>query len=273
MDTQHIVNVSETKTLIESLIPKVIAALAVLIIFWLIYRLTHTILTRILSRTSMSRPLIHILVHNIYKYSLLILGIVMAASQLGIDVGAALAGIGVIGIAIGFAAQDSLSNIISGFMIFFDKPFKVGDWISVADRYGKVQNITMRTTRIRTNQNTYVVIPNKSIINEVLHNHTLHGKTRLDIAIGIGYNESIDKAREVLLKGIKPIKTVMNDPAPDVVVKVCGESSVDLLVRVWIDDAADEMPTRYAVTEAAKKSLDKAGIEIPFPQRVVHLKQ
>lgn len=246
-------------------LPRAFAALGLLLLFWLLYRTTRRPLGMVLRRARIDPALIALLLDSIYRVVVYGFGLVMAAGQLGINVTAALTGIGVAGIAVGFAAQDTIANMISGFMIFWDKPFHVGDWVRVADQYGEVKEITLRTTRIRTNQNTYVVIPNKKVIDEVLVNNSQHGEMRLDIEIGIAYKEFIPKARDVLLKAIAGLKDVARTPAPDVVVKECGSSSIDLLMRVWIDDAAHEMPVRARVLEAAKLALDEAGIQIPFP--------
>jgi small conductance mechanosensitive channel len=205
------------------------------------------------------------LVDNVYGLAVLIVGAVSAAAQLGINVTAALAGISVAGLAVGLAAQDSLSNMIAGFLIFWDKPFHVGDYVTVMDQYGRVVEITMRSTRIRTQRNTYVVIPNKHIIDSVLVNHTRHGEIRVEVEIGIAYRESIPAARRVLLDAVSKVEGVLADPAPDVVVKQTGASSVDLLVRVWIDDAGVERRTYFRAIEACKLALDAAGIQIPFP--------
>jgi small conductance mechanosensitive channel len=250
-----------------ALLPKLVIALLIFFAFWLAYRITKRPLEKALHRAHFEDALIHMLVYNLYRFALLIVGLVMAVSQLGVNVGAALAGIGVIGIAIGFAAQDSLSNIIAGFLIFWDKPFKVSEWISVGKLYGKVVEITMRSTRIRTKENTYIVIPNQKIINEVLTNHSKDGETRINIPIGIAFKESVPQARSVLLETVKEIPQILDKPEADVVVKLIGESSVDLLVRVWIADAKDETETFYQTLEGCKLALDKAGIQIPFPHR------
>ncbi len=189
----------------------------------------------------------------------------MAASQVGINVGAALAGLGVVGIAIGFAAQDILSNIIAGFVIFLDKPFEVGDLIQAEEHYGSVTNITLRSTRIRTPQNTYVVVPNKRIIDAVVVNHSKHGETRVDVPVGIAYKESIPDARKVLLDAVSGLKDVVDHPVPSVVVDELGGSSVNLTVRVWIENAEREKPVFFSVLEASKLALDAAGIQIPYP--------
>jgi small conductance mechanosensitive channel len=168
-------------------------------------------------------------------------------------------------IAVGFAAQDALANVISGIMIFWDKPFLVGDWITVGDSYGEVTDITLRSTRIRTPRNTYVVIPNKSIIDVVLENHSKHGEVRVEIPVGIAYKEDIGKARRAILEAVGRIEGICDDPAPDVVVQALGGSSVDLMVRVWIASAGLQRPVFFKVIEESKLALDRAGIQIPFP--------
>lgn len=189
----------------------------------------------------------------------------MALDQLGVNVAAAIAGLGIVGIAVGFAAQDSVANVISGFLIFLDKPFEAGDWVAVADQEGTVVEITLRSTRIKTPENTYVVIPNKMIIDQVLVNYSKHGVTRLNIPVGIAYKEYIPQAREVLLRAVKDLEHVLADPAPTVVVNQLGGSSVDLEVRVWVNDANTGQGVMANVVEVVKLALDEASIEIPFP--------
>ncbi|MCK4413992.1 MAG: mechanosensitive ion channel [Candidatus Eisenbacteria sp.] len=265
------IDVQGLVTQLVAFLPDLLTAVAILIFFWILYSLTRRSARAVLIRAGFHEALVRLLVNSIYRFALIIFGLVMAASQVGINVGAALAGIGVAGIAIGFAAQDSLANTLAGFMIFWDKPFQVGDYITVAKQYGQVQEITMRTTRIRTNQNTYVVIPNKVIIDEVLVNHSKHGEMRIDIAVGIAYKESIPQAREVLLAAVRKLPQVAAQPEPEVAVVELGASSVNLEVRVWIESAADEKPVSVTVLEASKLALDAAGIEIPFPHMQLFL--
>lgn len=250
---------------IAGYIPQIIAALLILLAFRLVFQATHTPIKRVLERIGLERPVIKLMIDSVYKYLLMIVGFLMAASQLGIDVGALLAGLGVVGIAIGFAAQDSLSNIIAGFIIFLDKPFTVGDWIEVEEHYGKVWEITMRSTRIQTLNHTYVVVPNKTIIDVMMVNHSKYGKTRVEVPVGIAYKESIPAAREAILEQVKGIDRVLETPPAEVVVDELGDSSVNLIVRVWIDDAEHEKATYFATIEACKIALDQAGIQIPFP--------
>jgi len=248
-----------------TLLPNVISAIFVLIAFAILFRVTRGTIRSALVRAGLHSALVRLLVDNIFRMVMIVFSIVMALDQLGVDVAAALAGLGIAGIAIGFAAQDTLSNILAGLMIFWDKPFEQDDWVTVAGQYGQVQEITMRSTRIRTRDNTYVVIPNRTIIDEVLVNHSKHGATRVAVPIGIAYKENVPQARTVLLESVRDLPGVADEPAPDVVVQELGDSSVNLQLRVWILSAETEQPVFNAVLEAGKLALDGAGIEIPFP--------
>jgi small-conductance mechanosensitive channel len=218
-----------------------------------------------LTRAHFAGALIDLIVDGLFKGTLVVIALVTAASQLGINVTAALAGLGVAGIAVGFAAQETVANMIAGFLVFWDRPFKIGDYITTQDKYGRVQEITMRTTRIRTMENTFVVIPNKQVIGDLLVNHSMYGELRVNVAIGIAYKERIAEARAVLLPAIAQVPGVLATPQPDVVALELGNSSVNLQARVWIADAAQERPVSFEVLEACKVALDEAGIEIPFP--------
>ena len=191
-----------TQSIVGS-IPDFVVAVVFLVGFWAAFKVSERPLRMALSAWGFHQTLVGMLVDTVWRYTVLGFGIVMAAGQLGVNIAAALAGIGVVGIAIGFAAQDTLSNIIAGFLIFLDKPFAVGDWVEVADETGEVSEITMRSTRIQCKNNSWVIIPNKKIIDEVLVNYSRKGDTRVDVPIGIAYKESILEAREVLLKAVE----------------------------------------------------------------------
>jgi len=152
--------------LVTATVPRIVSALVVLLVFWVVWRATAPLLQRVLHRARFADALIGMLVDGLYKWGLTVVALVTSASELGINVGAALAGLGIAGIAIGFAAQETVANMIAGFLVFWDRPFQIGDYITTQGRYGRVQEITMRTTRIRTMENTYVIIPNKQIIGE-----------------------------------------------------------------------------------------------------------
>ena len=254
-----------------SYLPNVIAGVLVGAFFVVFYMVTSRLLRAALNRTDMQPSLIDVAVNSLYKWAILIIALISFLSQLGINVTAALAGVGVAGIAIGFAAKETLANILSGFSIFIDKLYRKGDWVTIAGEYGQVKSITLRTTKIRTLDNIFVIVPNAAITAEPVTNYSEEGMVRITAKIGIAYGESIDAAREVLLKATADIEGVRSEPAPAVVVDELADSSVNLLVRVWVDDAGTDPFYRFTLTEACKKALDEAGITIPFPQRDVHM--
>jgi small conductance mechanosensitive channel len=265
---QGLLNLLDPTRLVDMLVrfaPRAGAAVLVFLVFWILLVITRSPLKHALRKVDFEDTLVRLLIDNVYRFVILGFGLFMAASQLGINIGAALAGVGVVGIAVGFAAQESVANTIAGFLIFWDKPFKVGQFITTQGKYGEVVNVTMRTTRVKTLNNTYVIIPNKEIIGGVIVNHSLYGETRVETPIGIAYKEDIRDARRVLLKAMTDVPDVMDDPSPTVVAVELGDSSVNLLLRVWIRDAAQEKAVFFEALEAGKLALDEAGIEIPFP--------
>lgn len=247
-------------------LPRLLAAALILFLFWLAYRTTRRTLRAVMHRAHFEDGLIELLVEGIYRAAVVIVAVVIAAGQVGINILPALAGLGVVGIALGFAAQDSVANMISGFLIFWDKPFRVGDYVSVQDQYGRVAEITLRTTRVRTPANSYLVIPNRKIIESTLVNHSKHGGMRVEIPITIASDEKIHVARRVLLQAASSVDGVVAEPEADVVVKAVGAGGIELLVRVWIDDAALDRPVFHRVLETCKDAIDRAGIETPSPQ-------
>lgn len=243
----------------------IVFALLVVLLGYLFYRATSALFRKILLRSRLHDAFAQLLIDNVYKTIIAIAIIILAAKQLGINITAPLAGIGIIGLAVGFAAQDSLSNIIAGFLIFFDKPFRVRDFITIGDNYGRVERITMRSTRIRTQDNKYVVIPNQKIINDVLIDHSTNGDTRLIVPVSIAYEASIEAARAAILAEFATMEGILKKSAPDVVVDKLADSSVNLLARFWIADAAHERKFHFMGTEAVKRALDAAGVEIAYP--------
>ena len=261
----QLVDVQALLTRLVGYLPQVGAAVLVFAVFWFGFRVLRRLLDAAISRMDIHDAVRDLLVDKLLRYSVLLVGVVMAADQLGFNVAAALAGLGVAGIAVGFAAQDSVANVIAGVLIFWDKPFQVGDWIKTEGEFGKVVQITLRSTRIRTMRNTFVVVPNKRIIDAILENYTKQGSMRVDVPVGIAYKESISAARSALLAGMGELKGLCAERKTDVVVSELGDSSVNLTVRVWIESGEHIQGTFAQVLEAAKAALDEAGIEIPFP--------
>jgi len=200
--------------------------------------------------------------------------IVLALDILGINVMPFIAGAGVAGIAIGFAAKDTLSNLIAGVLLIIDRPFEVGDRIEVwsapagSASWGDVIDIGLRATKIKTTDNIVIIIPNNEIMKRDIVNYTIIStKIRVRINVGIAYDADIERAKDIIINVAKSVDWISKTPAPKVVVRNFGESSVDLQLRVWIDDARKRMDTISHVTDNIKTAFDKQGIEIPYPKR------
>ena len=206
-------------------------------------------------------------------------GAIMAMDRLGLNVMPFVAGAGVAGVAIGFAAKDTLSNLISGILLIIDRPLKVGDRIEVwgapknSATWGDVVDIGLRATKIRTTDNIVVIIPNNILMNRDIVNYTaISDEIRVRIPIGISYEADVKKAKDLIIQVSLELDWVMKKPAPKVVVKNFGDSSVDLQARVWIRDPRKRMDTISYITDRVKEVFDAEKIEIPYPKRDIYIK-
>jgi small-conductance mechanosensitive channel len=207
------------------------------------------------------------------------IAIILALDILGINVMPFIAGAGIAGIAIGFAAKDTLSNLIAGVVLILDRPFEIGDRIEVwsaptgSATWGDVIDIGLRATKIKTTDNLVIVIPNNEIMKRDIVNYTIiTSKIRIRINIGIAYDADLKKAKKIISSVAGTAKWVAEEPPPKVVVRNFGESSVDLQLRVWINDARRRMDVIDYITDAVKEAFDSQGIEIPYPKRDINIK-
>ena len=198
----------------------------------------------------------------------------IALDVLGVSVMPFVAGAGVAGIVIGFAAKDTLSNLIAGILLIIDRPFEIGDRIEVwtspkgSATWGDVIDIGIRATKIRTTDNIVIIIPNNEIMKRDIVNYTtLSTDIRVRIPVGVSYDTDITKAKSVILEVAKGAEWVLKDPPPTVVVRQFGASSVDLQLRVWIKEPRKRMDTISYMTDKMKEAFDREGIEIPYPKR------
>jgi small conductance mechanosensitive channel len=174
-------------------------------------------------------------------------------------------------LAIGFAMQDVLSNFVAGIFIFTDKPFKIGDWIEWEGNSGIVEDISFRVTRVRTFDNELLTVPNSQLTDGVIKNPVAKGQLRLQVPFGIGYDDDIERANEIILEEAHAHPDILEDPAPSVRLTELGDSSVVLKSRVWIDDPsrADFVKTRGEYVTAVKERFDEEDINIPYPNRTL----
>jgi small-conductance mechanosensitive channel len=247
-----------------SFIPRLLVAVFLLFVFWLIYRGVRRVVVGGMNKAAVDPSISDMLV-SILKWSILGFALVIAGNQVGIQIAALLTGVSIIGIAIGLAAQETLANFIAGVVIFWDKPFRIGDWIHIDGTLGQVKRVTFRSTRLTDLDGDAVVFPNTYMLQNKVVNKSTNPVTRVNVPIGIAYKESIDKARQVLLDALKGDKRIVAAPAPEVVVRECGDSSVNLMMHFWITEERYEDAMVFEYLEKAKEALDAAGIEIPFP--------
>lgn len=197
-------------------------------------------------------------------------GLLIALSQLGVNLGPVLAGLGIAGFIVGFALQDTLSNFASGMMILFYRPYDVGDVVEAAGVSGKVHHMNLVSTTIVTFDNQKLIVPNNKIWGDVIRNVNAAENRRVDLTFGIGYDDDIAAAEALLNEIIEAHELVLKDPAPTIKLHTLGESSVDFILRPWVR-AEDYWAVYWDVTRAVKLRFDEAGITIPYPQRDVHV--
>lgn len=243
---------------------KLLVALAVLAVFMVGYRILAAALRPVFQRARIEEDAAGLLM-AILKYVILGFGLILALDQLGFAVTSLLAGLGVAGLALGFAAKDTLANFIAGITILWDRPFRVGDRVEIDGEFGQVKRITLRSTRIHTNDNKVVIIPNQNVVNNKIVNHTMQAALRLAVPFGIAYKEDIDEAREVVLSLVEGDDRIRERPAPAVVLTEMADSAVVFELRVWLKNPHQEVPLGFEYREKIKKAFDAAGISIPFP--------
>jgi small conductance mechanosensitive channel len=257
-------NIKDLIVTIVLFVPRLIGTVAFLFVLWLIYRGIRRVVAKSMKDQEVDSS-IRDLMGGVIRWTVMGFGVVIACNQLGIPIVAMLTGVSIVGLAVGFAAQETLANFIAGIVIFLDKPFKVGDWIELDGTFGQVKRVTFRSTRVFTLDGEIHIFPNTHMLSNKLANHSTNPINRVSIPVGIAYRESIDEARKTLLAMFEGDQRVVKTPGPEVIVAALGDSSVNLVVRFWIADESIERRIGYEYTERAKNVLEAAGIEIPFP--------
>ncbi|OUS17791.1 mechanosensitive ion channel protein [Gammaproteobacteria bacterium 50_400_T64] len=248
---------------------KIIVALLIFVIGKWVAKKMGSVTERMMKIREVDEALVNFASSMVY-YALLIFVVIAALGQIGIQTASFVAIVGAAGLAIGLAMQGSLSNFASGVLIILFKPFKVGDFVEMAGAAGVVESIMIFTTEMKTGDNKKIIIPNSSVLGGVITNYSANDTRRVDLVVGIGYNDDIDKARSVLEALIDADGRILKDPAPLVAVSELADSSVNFVVRSWVN-SADYWGVYFGLTEAVKKRFDQEGISIPYPQQDVHL--
>jgi small conductance mechanosensitive channel len=254
-----------------SLVFQVLIFFLILFGFWIVSRIVRGAVRRGVERSKLDiSSLAKDFFIKMTSRMVMLLGVIIAIAQIGVEVAPLLAGLGIAGFVVGFALQDTLSNFASGLMILVYRPFDVGDAIEAGGVTGKVDQMNLVATMVLTFDNQLLIVPNKQIWGGVIRNITHQATRRIDLTFGIGYSDDIPKAEKVLAEIVAAHEKVLKDPEPVIRLHELGDSSVNFVVRPW-SKTSDYWDVYWDVTREVKRRFDEEGISIPFPQRDVHI--
>jgi len=252
-------------------LPSIAYAVGILVVGWGVARALRGLLGRILRRGKLDVTLVSFLSHIAYGLVLTVV-FIAALDKLGVNTTSLAAVLAAAGLAVGLALQGSLANFASGVMLVGFRPFTAGDYVEAGGTEGVVEEVALFFTRLRTGDNKGIVVPNSEITSGIITNYSAKATRRIDLVVGIGYDDDIRQAKDVLERILADEPRILVDPAPAVAVSELADSSVNLLVRPWVE-TEDYWPVRWDLTERIKVELGRAGVEIPYPQRDVHVHQ
>ena len=207
---------------------------------------------------------------NLIRWALMVVVIIAAIAQVGIQTTSFIAVFGAAGLAIGLALQGSLSNFAAGVLIVLFRPYRVGDWIEAAGISGSVEQVQILTTVLTTGDNKQVIVPNSQIMDSIITNYSAKDTRRIDLVIGVGYDDDLDKTRKTLEDIIASDERILKDPPHKIAVSELADSSVNFVVRPWCK-TGDYWGVRFDLMETIKKRFDQEGISFPYPQQDVHI--
>ncbi len=248
---------------------KVLAAIVIFVVGRWVAKLLSNLIRKMMRKGDVDQT-IRRFVANMAYIVLMVFVVLAALSQLGIQTTSFIAILGAAGLAIGLALQGSLANFAAGFLMILFRPIRVGDYIEGAGTAGTVEEIAIFTTTLVTPDNKTVIIPNGALTGDNIVNWTIKGTRRVDMVMGIGYEDDIDKAKQIMQDVMAQDDRILKDPAPQIAVSELADSSVNFVVRPWAN-ASDYWGVYMTMMEKFKKAFDDNGISIPFPQRDVHV--
>lgn len=248
---------------------QILAAAVIFVVGKWLARAISNGLEKVMSKKSVD-PTLCLFVKNLSYIGLMAFVILAALSKLGIQTASFIAVLGAAGLAVGLALQGSLSNFAAGVLLILFKPYKVGDFVDLGGAAGTVKEIHVFNTILASPDNVFIVIPNAQATSGVIKNFTTNPTRRVDLVIGVSYDDDLKKTREVIESVVNAQEGVLQDPAPTVAVSELGDSSVNFVVRPWCK-REDYWAVKFALTEKIKVELENNGITIPFPQRDVHV--
>ena len=247
----------------------VVTALAIFIIGrWVASIVTKAVRT-LMQKKEVDKTL-ETFVTNLVRMVLMVFVIIAAIGAVGIQTTSIIAVLGAAGLAVGLALQGSLSNFAAGVLIVLFRPYKVGDWVEAAGVSGSVVSVQILTTILKTGDNKQVIVPNSQIMGSIITNYSANDTRRVDMVIGVSYDDDLDKVRQTIEDIIAADDRILDDPACQIAVSALADSSVNFVVRPWVK-TEDYWAVMFGLTETIKKRFDEEGISFPFPQQDVHL--
>jgi len=247
----------------------IVAAILTLVIGLFVARLVSGGFHKVLTKRKLESTIVDFAT-AMTRYVVIAFVVIAALSRIGVQTTSFIALIGAAGLAVGLALQGSLSNFASGILIVMLRPFKAGEYIEAAGTAGSVTSVQIFSTTLTTPDNKFVVVPNSAILGGNIINYSRMPTRRIDLIIGVSYGSDLAKTRELLDRVVKANSAVLATPAPQVAVAELAASSVNLVVRPWVN-SGDYWKVRFELMEAIKNGLDAEGIEIPFPQMDLHI--
>jgi small conductance mechanosensitive channel len=248
---------------------KIVLALVIFFIGRWVAKLVTRLAQRLMKRSGMDDMLVNF-IGSILGGILILVVIIAALDQLGVDTTSLIALIGAAGLAIGLALQDSLKNFSSGVMLIVFRPFTTGNFVEAGGTMGIVEKITIFNTVMRTPDNREVIVPNGAIYGGTITNYSARDTRRVDMVFGVSYDDDIKKTKQILERLVGEDERILEDPAPQVALSELADSSVNFVVRPWVK-AEDYWAVKFDYTEKVKLTFDAEGISIPYPQMDVHL--
>ncbi|MDQ8193080.1 mechanosensitive ion channel [Coraliomargarita sp. SDUM461004] len=250
---------------------KVLAAVIIIVVGLWLAKAIKNCFVKTLQKREVDATLIGFFGSMIHG-ALVIFVVIAAVGKLGVQTTSFVAVIGAAGLAVGLALQGSLSNFASGVLLILFKPFKAGDFVKAGGEAGVIVEVGILTTEMKTPDNIQIIMPNSSIMGGSITNVSAHPTRRVDMTVGVGYGDDLNKAKQIMEDLLAADERVLKDPAVTIAVANLGDSSVDFIVRPWVK-SGDYWAVKFDFTKAVKEKFDAEGISIPFPQRDVHVFQ
>ncbi|MBH78065.1 MAG: mechanosensitive ion channel protein [Puniceicoccaceae bacterium] len=273
-----LVNQATEATVVEKMIEalslygiKIIAAVVIIVVGLWISKIIKNCFLKTLHKKKVDPTLVGFLASMLHG-GLVIFVVISAISKLGVQTTSFVAVIGAAGLAVGLALQGSLSNFAAGILLILFKPFKVGNFVKAGGEAGVIVEVGILTTEMKTPDNVQIIIPNSTIMGSAITNVSAHPTRRIDMTLGVGYDDDLNKAKQIMEDLLAADERVLKDPVATIAVANLGDSSVEFVIRPWVN-SADYWSVKFDFTKAVKEKFDAEGISIPYPQSDVHVFQ